>query len=222
MKYLPLIQRQILKLGKNIYRQIHYVQGQSPEPRVREYFYFIDHQGQLFLDDARIKNFTSCFKEKDFLVFFFKRLKINETDRYKDFPFLSPCGRERNFVRCDDKPIVYTHIIESDDNGPDRLSYGGAGDAMTVKFEPEKVCMLPDTCRVYHPATPKLGGIGLIKSSVAIEISKQFEFENGEYEAPTHFTWKGKRHALTNELMKFMDKSPVEAREIIEKNIEND
>lgn len=54
-----------------------------------------------------------CFiSEKDFLVFFFKRLRLNESDRYADeFPYLSPCGRERNFIRCDDKPIVYTHLI---------------------------------------------------------------------------------------------------------------
>ncbi|KAK3855273.1 hypothetical protein Pcinc_038309 [Petrolisthes cinctipes] len=42
---------------------VEYTQGQSPQHRIREYFYYIDHQGMLFLDDARIKNFTSCFKE---------------------------------------------------------------------------------------------------------------------------------------------------------------
>lgn len=25
-----------------------YIQGQSPQPRVREYFYYIDHQGMVF------------------------------------------------------------------------------------------------------------------------------------------------------------------------------
>ena len=40
----------------------HYVQGQSPQAKVREYFYYIDHQGQLFLDDAKVKNFITCFK----------------------------------------------------------------------------------------------------------------------------------------------------------------
>uniref|UniRef100_A0AAX7UI48 Uncharacterized protein n=1 Tax=Astatotilapia calliptera TaxID=8154 RepID=A0AAX7UI48_ASTCA len=39
-----------------------YVQGQSPTPRIREYFYYIDHQGQLFLDDTKVKNFVTCFK----------------------------------------------------------------------------------------------------------------------------------------------------------------
>ena len=41
-----------------------YTQGQNPEPSVREYFYYIDHQGMLFLDDAKIKNFTCCYKEQ--------------------------------------------------------------------------------------------------------------------------------------------------------------
>ncbi|XP_041790499.1 UPF0598 protein C8orf82 homolog isoform X2 [Chelmon rostratus] len=41
---------------------VTYIQGQSPEPRIREYFYYIDHQGQLFLDDTKVKNFVTCFK----------------------------------------------------------------------------------------------------------------------------------------------------------------
>ncbi|XP_043365787.1 UPF0598 protein C8orf82 homolog [Dermochelys coriacea] len=43
-----------------------YTQGQSPAPRARDYFYYIDHQGQLFLDDAKVKNFITCFKGNAF------------------------------------------------------------------------------------------------------------------------------------------------------------
>lgn len=131
-------------LNRNVKLFSLYVQGQSPEPKIREYFYYIDHEGmvilneemkcpqckyylqtiferkkndKLFLDDARIKNFTSCFKDKSFLVFFFKRLKRNDTNRYQhEFPYLSVCGRERNFIRCDDFPIVFREIL-SDENG---------------------------------------------------------------------------------------------------------
>lgn len=153
--------------------------------------------------------------EKDFLVFFFKRLRLNESDRYADeFPYLSPCGRERNFIRCDDKPIVYTHLIEND-SGETLLSYGGAGNAMTTEFLPSRICMLPNTGRVYHPAPAKVGGIGLIKSSLAIELSKYFEFENGEDNPPTLFTWKGEKLYLTNDLIALMDKSPLEIRELL-------
>ncbi|XP_021342994.1 UPF0598 protein CG30010-like isoform X2 [Mizuhopecten yessoensis] len=198
-------------------RCVHYIQGQSPEPKIREYFYFIDHQGQLFLDDSKMKNFTSCFKEKDFLAFFFKRLRLNESSRYReDFPFLSLCGRERNFIRCDDRPIVYTHIVDTpspDDHN--LLSYGGAGSSLTVQFEPQRICMLPNTGRVYHPAASALGGIGLVKSSIAIEISQNFEFENGENNPPTKFRWKGKTYTLTNELINIMNLNAEEARDLL-------
>uniref|UniRef100_A0ABI7VSJ7 Uncharacterized protein n=1 Tax=Felis catus TaxID=9685 RepID=A0ABI7VSJ7_FELCA len=41
---------------------VSYTQGQTPEPQTREYFYYVDHQGQLFLDDSKMKNFITCFK----------------------------------------------------------------------------------------------------------------------------------------------------------------
>ncbi|CAL1539379.1 unnamed protein product [Lymnaea stagnalis] len=191
-------------------KYLHYIQGQSHDTKTREYFYFIDHQGQLFLDDARMKNFTSCFKEKDFLVFFFKRLKRNTSGKYMDeFPYLSPCGRELNFVRCDDTPIVYTHILDSSSSEPGLLSYNGAGDRLTVNFEPENICMLPETGRVYHPASEQYGGIGLIKSSLAIELSKHFEFlSGGETEPPSHLTWRDCRYELTNILFDVVKNRP--------------
>jgi len=51
--------------------------------------------------------------DKKFLAFFFKHLKKNATGRYmEDFPFLSICGVERNYVRCDDLPLVFTKVIQ--------------------------------------------------------------------------------------------------------------
>jgi len=50
----------VVNFSKSV--SVFYEQGQSPQKGIREYFYFIDHQGQLFLDDAKMKNFTSCFK----------------------------------------------------------------------------------------------------------------------------------------------------------------
>lgn len=40
-------------------------------------------------------------------------MRRNETDRYKEFPYISLCGRERNYIRCDDLPIVFTHILQN-------------------------------------------------------------------------------------------------------------
>ncbi|KAK5906804.1 hypothetical protein CesoFtcFv8_004715 [Champsocephalus esox] len=139
-----------------------YIQGQSPEPRIREYFYYIDHQGQLFLDETKVKNFVTCFKDVKFLVFFFSRLRANQSGRYEeDFPFLSLCGRERNFVRCDDRPVVFTHLLQSPAGVPgdqELLSFCGGADKLSAPFRPETLYMHPVSGRLYHPCSERDGG----------------------------------------------------------------
>lgn len=150
------------------------------------------------------------FSEKQFLAFFFKRIRANKGGKYAEhFPFISPCGRERNYVRCDDVPIVFTEIIQpsTDDAQQDMLSYGGTGKLLTIPFEPEKLCMPPASGRIYHPALMLAGSIGLVKSSIAISISKHFHFQNGEMSSPTHFTWKGHQYELTNEILSLIGES---------------
>ncbi|KAL0894751.1 hypothetical protein ABMA27_013285 [Loxostege sticticalis] len=199
VNYSPI--RRLLSIPRFVLaRNLTYVQGQEPEPKIREYFYFIDHQGMLFLDDARMKNFTSCFKEKKFLEFFFKRIRLNKSGRYEnEFPYISLCGRERNFIRCDDVPIVYTHIITKEPSNEDFMTYGYAGEILKSPFLPNKIYMLPNTGRVYHPADDKFGGIGLVRSKLAIELSKHFEFRNGESQPPTNFKWKNVNYDLDQE-----------------------
>lgn len=149
-----------------------------------------------------MKNFTSCFKDKVFLEFFFRRLRRNNTGRYEDtFPFLSLCGRERNFIRCDDLPIVFTHLL----NDHQHLSYGYAGDKMTHPFQPDHLYMSPESGRVYHPAEGKPEGVGLVRSKLAIELSKGFEFEAGDDKPPTHFLWKGERIELKQDWFNLLD-----------------
>ncbi|XP_031849393.1 UPF0598 protein CG30010 isoform X2 [Nomia melanderi] len=162
---------------------------------------FITLITKLFLDDARMKNFTSCFKDKKFLAFFFKRLRKNETGRYmEDFPYISLCGPERNFIRCDDLPIVFTKIVQkqNSETGEDEdwFGYAHAEELLMVPFEPEKLYMNIQTGRVYHPAPEKAGGVGLVRSKIAIEFSSLFNFEKGEEHCPTHFLWKSKRYSL--------------------------
>ncbi|XP_028823715.1 UPF0598 protein C8orf82 homolog [Denticeps clupeoides] len=189
-----------------------YTQGQRPEPRVREYFYYVDHQGQLFLDDTKVKNFVTCFKDQEFLVFFFSRLAANASGRYQhDFPFLSLCGRERNFLRCDDLPVVFTHLLAG--AGPERLSYCGGGPKLNVPFRPESLFIQPINGRLYHPGPQSGGGIGLVRSSLAYQLSGHFLYDNG---IPTHFTWAGQRHRLTNELARHFLQSEVTAVDVEE------
>ncbi|XP_060739465.1 UPF0598 protein C8orf82 homolog isoform X1 [Tachysurus vachellii] len=181
--------------------QSSYTQGQSPEPRVREYFYYLDHQGQLFLDDTKVKNFVTCFKDQQFLVFFFKHLKVNRSGRYEQhFHYVSFCGRERNFLRCDDQPVVFTHLLSETGH----LSYCGGGNKLIFPFQPQSLFMHPGSGRVYHPAPENVYGVGLVRSALAIEFSPHFQYSAGQESSaqPTHFLWAGQRYTLTNELSK--------------------
>lgn len=126
-------------------------------------------------------------------------MRLNETGRYNDFPYLSICGRERNYVRCDDYPFVFTNVIEkTTKNGHNELhlAYNHAGNLLSLQFKPEQIFMLPESGRIYHPATAKVGHIGLIASKLAIEFSKNFIFDNGERAPPTKFNYEGNTYLL--------------------------
>jgi len=142
------------------------------------------------------------FTEKQFLKFFFLQLKTNKTGHYADeFPYVSHCGRERNFVRCDDLPVVFTELLPhfaADSTDTCHLMY--AGGTLSVTFQPEQLVMLPETGRVYHTGPANAGGVGLIKSSLAIELSKFFEFADGG-SVPTHVVWQRQRYQLTKSIL---------------------
>ena len=97
-------------------------------------------------------------------------------------------------MRCDDLPIVFTQLTSDD-----QLVVCGTH-SLRVPFQPAKICMLPDSGRVYHPGPAVVGGVGLIKSSLAVDLSKHFEFEH-DSTLPHTFTWNNQRLKLTNELV---------------------
>ena len=110
-------------------------------------------------------------------------------------------------MRCDDLPIVFTKVLTID--GEAVLSYNNGEDKLTFPFTPSSVCMQPETGRVYHPGPEKTGGVGLVKSLIAIEWSHYFHYENGssaDRDPPTHFTWQGERHKLSNALFSTIGK----------------
>ena len=133
-----------------------------------------------------------------FLAFFFKQLRVNDTDHYqKEFPYLSPCGREKNYVRCDDLPIVFTSLVKSLETEELVLPYNYCGSQLAVPFQPSKLYM-GSSGRVYHPGPENLHGIGLIKSQIALELSNGFQFS--ERGSPTHLKYGEKTYELDNSL----------------------
>ncbi|XP_063256708.1 UPF0598 protein C8orf82 homolog [Prinia subflava] len=198
-----------------------YRQGQQPAPGIREYFYYVDHQGQLFLDDAKVKNFITCFKDVAFLSFFFKQLQRNRSGRFQArFPFVSRCGRERNFLRCADVPVVFTRLLPGAPGSPPGLSYCGSG--LAVPFQPGMLAVLPENGRLYHPAPERAGGVGLVSSALAAEWSSGFRFGDGPHEPPTEFLWEGRSYRLSGEVLGILraEKSGWERREEVESHSE--
>ncbi|KAJ3301093.1 hypothetical protein HDV03_001351 [Kappamyces sp. JEL0829] len=121
-----------------------------PSDESRHYFYYIDHQGQLFLHDTIHKNFTSCFKEKDFLDFFLLRVEATPGDsvQSREWPWRSRCGREFNYIQVEENevPIVYTSLVQENDG--DYLTWAGS---KRQPFDPSLVCIGLVNGRFYYP-----------------------------------------------------------------------
>lgn len=157
------------------------------EKPVRAYRYAIDTHGQLFLHDTVPKNLTSCYKNPEFLNFFFTRVRQNdakaasslenldeewtETGNYsadqvlqigraQGYHWLSPCQSEYNIIRSADSPIVFRELSEDG-----ILSWAGS---LQTKFDPSALKVDSETGYVYHPSpTPPL-------TSLRKQVTKDF------------------------------------------------
>ena len=131
----------------------------------------------------------------EFLNFFYKRLERNDTENYnEEFPFLSRCGRELNFIRCDDTPVVYTKLFPTNSTPdttqisleqlfstsaePFELHFGGN---LTVDFEPELLEMT-GSGRLYYPTPPLYSQLQdempltLVASPLALALGQRLRF----------------------------------------------
>jgi hypothetical protein len=139
------------------------------------------------------KNIATSIKDSKFLDFFFsriRRLKSNEIEILsemgvaKDYPFVSPCGKELNFIRPAATPIVFHSLI---DDGT-TLVYGGT---MVQPFDSSHLAVSEKSGKLYHKlvaARPNaldkikrktamhdndITEYGLIRSSVAVLLSEK-------------------------------------------------
>lgn len=121
-----------------------------------------------------------------------------------------------NYIRCYDRPIVFQHVVDchgntieyeeiatfsdvrADQEVTEQLSYGGVGCGLVTNFQPHLLHMSPANGHVYHPASEKVGGYGLVASKLAFWLSKNFIYEHENNSSPTHFMWKTTKHKLDN------------------------
>jgi hypothetical protein len=159
------------------------------------------------------------------LEFFFKNLRANQTQRYEEnFPYVSPCQGERNYMRCEDLPFVVTHLDEHND----LIQLNQIKTAhWSFHFEPELLHFNPNNGRLYYllenkeivrPLTANAPAswsserrfkhltnmpchIALIKSDINIHLMKKTRHSveksaDGKDEDAYVFDYKGKSYKL--------------------------
>ena len=84
----------------------------------------------LYCEDTQPKNFTSCLKDDRFLDFFFGNIKANDTGAFQEYPYVSPCWGELNFIKAFRFPIVFRNMTDK------KLLYAGT---KSVEFDPTKL-----------------------------------------------------------------------------------
>jgi hypothetical protein len=107
---------------------------------------------------------------------------LSELGVTEDYPFVSPCGKELNFIRPAATPIVFHSLIDNDTT----LVYGGT---MVQPFDSSHLAVSEKSGRLYHKmvaahpnASDKIKTAmhdnditeyGLIRSSVAVSLSEK-------------------------------------------------
>lgn len=122
----------------------------------REYFYEIDADGRLFHDESELT-------DTRFLDFFFTHLKPNPGPLHPEYAFLSPCGREMNYIKSI-SPIVFRALVTFE--GGTSLLFAGK---KLQPFLPGSL-FLDASGQLYHPT--EIGIAGRLGRHALIEISK--------------------------------------------------
>jgi acyl-coenzyme A thioesterase PaaI-like protein len=120
----------------------------------RDYFYHVDARGTLTLDGI-------IQDDPWFLDLFYRRLAQTANPMFSDYPYVSRCGDEMNYLSPADTPIVYMR------RDGDRLLY--AAGTLSVPFEPASLTYSSQGV-LYHKAP--VGTLGRIVPSLAMELSR--------------------------------------------------
>jgi hypothetical protein len=182
-----------------------YEQHATDKPK--KFFYHIDIQGRVFLEETLPKNIATSLKNPGFLDFFLSNLKICSARDHQllpprvrdEYPYVSLCGIERNFVRPADSPIVFVSI-DMDESSNFQLHFGAS---LRQIFDPSCLAISRRTGRLYHQLVgdvtrlhKETGGYGLIKSSVAVTLSDRMVTGNAEDDSGMYFDFNGVLYSI--------------------------
>lgn len=136
--------------------------------KLRHYFYVIDLKGQIHLESNQKRNIASSIKDIKVQNFIIKNIQINTTQLYPEIPYLSLCGKEKNFITCIDpysvfvfKDLVNISTLPNNDKQPLlnniihnwKLIYGGD---LIQSFDPNLLAYNISNGRIYHKITNQI------------------------------------------------------------------
>lgn len=102
--------------------------------------------GRLFLENTVPKNIATSLKSDKFLDFFFRQLGYNAPRRrtgevaFAEYPFLSPCGKEKNYIKCADVPIVFNTLRDG------KLVYAASVEVRRAGMGSRAACCRNEIC----------------------------------------------------------------------------
>lgn len=148
------------------------------ENNKRHYFYYLDTRGQLFLEEIKQRNITSCLKDNKVLNFIFNNLQINKTNLFPKIPLISYCGKEINFITPAD---IFSTLTFKDLNwNTNKLIYGGT---IEQNFDVNSLVYNPISGRIYHPIMEHKylnGTYGLLHPNLCQKIGENISLSSLE------------------------------------------
>jgi len=90
-----------------------------------------------------------------FLDFFFSQFRRNDTGSFTEYPYFSPCGKEKNYIRPACVGVVFHDLQFDGVDGAGELIWGGG---LRQRFEPSALAMSERTGRLYHRLFSTPGG----------------------------------------------------------------
>jgi hypothetical protein len=170
-------------------------------------------------------NWANMNLEQKFLQFFFENLRRNKPDNmhFAKFPYVSFCGREQNYLRCDDLPFVLTKLDENSDTvqvnqissarwafyfDPNNLYHNLSNGRLYYNLESKEVIMnhtdgqngIPSNLKKMTHLNKMPCRLALVKSGISIELMKHVREETGDQEEKKFkFEYKSKVYYLNTD-----------------------
>lgn len=181
--------------------QNKYSKSDKPD---RFYYYNVDTRGRLYLSDVYPKNMTTSLKDKKFLDFFYKNMRINNTGISPETRYVSICANEYNFIFPDDNKsaLVFTDFINKNTNAIDQNYFLNDSlifaSGLLQPFDPKELFYDSVNQRLYHKITNHKnlkGELGLFHPFIAVNICDHIDFDSFN---TCYLTWNQEKYKIAN------------------------